>query len=293
MRILIAATPEVAIPSIKALRQSEHSIVLATQPAKPAGRGLKMLPTPVSVEFPDAIQIQNEKELQNLLVGIDLLITIGYGRILSMETLIVPKFGGINLHFSLLPKWRGAAPVQRTIEAGDLNTGVTVFQMDAGMDTGPIWTQNVFPIVQETNAPKLFNQLSLIGADSLITAIKLIESGKSPTPQMGKASIAAKINKSEAAIDWSSSAEINLRKIKAFAFNPVCRGQFRSQIVKILDAERSNSSLEVGQINDAGEVGCGEGSIRLLTVLPAGKKAMSAKDWINGLKLKAGEKFEW
>lgn len=293
MHILIAATPEVAIPSIKALRQSEHSIVLATQPAKPAGRGLKMLPTPVSVEFPDAIQIHNEKELQDLLVGTDLLITIGYGRILNMKTLNIPKFGGINLHFSLLPKWRGAAPVQRSIEAGDLETGVTVFQMDAGMDTGPIWTQSAIPIGHETNAPKLFNQLSLIGADSLISTITLIESGESPTPQSGKASVAAKILKSEAMIDWSSSAEVILRKIKAFAFNPVCRGQFRSQIVKILDAELSSSTLEVGQLNHAGEVGCGEGAIKLLAVLPAGKKAMSAKDWINGLKLKAGEKFEW
>lgn len=293
MRILIAATPEVAIPSIKALKQSEHTIVIATQPAKPAGRGLKMLPTPVSMEFPEAIQIHNEKDLQDLLGGIDLLITIGYGRILSMETLIIPKFGGINLHFSLLPKWRGAAPVQRAIEAGDFETGVTVFQMDAGMDAGPIWTQDMISIDHETNAPKLFNQLSLMGADNLISAITLIESGMSPTPQMGNSSIAAKINKNEALIDWSASAEINLRKIKAFAFNPVCRGQFRSQIVKILDAERSNSSLEVGQINDAGEVGCGVGAIKLLTVLPAGKKAMSAKDWINGLKLQAGEKFEW
>jgi methionyl-tRNA formyltransferase len=293
MRILIAATSNVAIPSIIALKQSKHTVVLATQPDKPTGRGLKMLPSPVSAEFPETIRIDNEEQLQDLLVGIDLLITIGFGRILSTKTLSIPKYGGINLHFSLLPKWRGAAPVQRAIEFGDPETGVTVFQMDAGMDTGPIWVQKNCRIKDESLASEVFEQLSLIGSDALLAAIDMIEVGKSPLPQIGKSSVAAKIDKTEAVIDWSLNSETIIRKIKAFSVSPICRGLFRGQIVKILDAALSNESLEIGQLNESGEVGCGSGSIKLLSVLPAGKKEMSAKAWINGLNLKVGEKFEF
>ena len=132
MKLVIAATPDVALASIERLKQ-EHQVTVVTQPDRPAGRGKQLKATPISEIFPDALKPNSEEELAQVISGSDLLITIGYGRLLKPSTLSIPTFGGINLHFSLLPKWRGAAPVQRAIEAGDKESGVTVFQMDSGI----------------------------------------------------------------------------------------------------------------------------------------------------------------
>lgn len=291
MRLVIAATPAVAIPTIELLRV-EHDVKIITQPDRPAGRGKELKPTEVAIKYPDAAKPESETELAAILTGSDLLITIGYGRILKESTLQVPKFGGINLHFSLLPKWRGAAPVQRAIEAGDKLTGVTVFQMDAGMDTGPIWNQQECAIGYGMSSPELFETLAKLGANSVQSAITKISNGEKPIPQAGPPTIAAKILKSEGRIDWQSDAESIIRKIKAFSFNPGVYSVIRGEHLKISDARIGKSQLSPGVLNSNGEVGCLAGSIQLLEVTPAGRRAMPVSDWINGFKPHPGEQFE-
>lgn len=291
MKLVIAATPNVAIPVIDDLLKS-HEITIVTQPDRPAGRGKKLRSTDIAEAFTQALKPESEDELANLLRGADLLITIGYGRILNEETLSIPKHGGINLHFSLLPKWRGAAPVQRTIEAGESVSGVTVFQMDAGMDTGPIWTQMEFPIPYGFGASDLFQALSKLGVKAVEDAILAIESGSLPTKQIGLATIAKKISKDECVINWSADSETIVRKIKAFSFNPGVTTSIRGERLKIVDARAGSSTLQIGELNNQGEVGANGGSVQLLKVIPAGKREMSVKDWLNGFKVLPGERFE-
>ena len=291
MKLVIAATPNVAVPTIKRLRQS-HQVTLVTQPDSPSGRGKQLKASDVSLAFPDVLKPESEEALREILKGQDLLITIGYGRLLKEETLNVPKHGGINLHFSLLPKWRGAAPVQRAIEAGDELSGVTVFQMDKGMDTGPIWRQVEYKIPHGYSTRELFGSLATLGVDAVIESIAAIESGEIPTPQIGEASVASKIVKSECVIDWNKSAQDILRKIKAFSFNPGVTTSIRNNPMKISDARLSDSNLEIGELSKTGEVGTGNGSIQLLHVIPAGKREMSISEWLNGFKVQSGDRFE-
>lgn len=291
MKLVVAATPNVAIPTIKNLKQ-HHEVVVVTQPDRPSGRGKQLKASDVSLAFPDVLKPETENELQEILIGTDLLITIGYGRLLNLETLQTPKYGGINLHFSLLPKWRGAAPVQRAIEAGDQVTGVTVFQMDAGMDTGAIWQQIEYQIPLGYSSRELFGSLSAIGITAVNDALEKITSGVAPTPQTGEPTIARKVVKSECVIDWHAPAEEIIRKIKAFSFNPGVTTSIRNNVMKISDATSGSSLLNVGELNASGEVGTGSGSVQLLHVIPAGKREMSVKEWLNGFKLQPGERFE-
>jgi methionyl-tRNA formyltransferase len=291
MKLVVAATPNVAIPTIKNLKQ-HHEVVVVTQPDRPSGRGKQLKASDVSLAFPEVLKPESEHELQEILIGKDLLITIGYGRLLKLETLQTPKCGGINLHFSLLPKWRGAAPVQRAIEAGDQVTGVTVFQMDAGMDTGAIWHQIEYQIPLGYSSRELFGSLSAIGVTAVNEALEKIALGATPTPQTGEATIARKVVKSECVIDWHAPAEEIVRKIKAFAFNPGVTTSIRNTPMKISDATSGSSLLNIGELNASGEVGTGSGSVQLLHVIPAGKREMSVKEWLNGFKLQPGEQFE-
>lgn len=291
MKLVIAATPDVALPTIQAL-QKTHQVTVVTQPDRPAGRGKQLKATEVALAYPNALKPESEAELQEVLKGSDLLITIGYGRILKTETLAVPAQGGINLHFSLLPKWRGAAPVQRSIEAGDKRSGVTVFQMDAGMDTGPIWTQIEYQIPYATTSPQLFKALSEIGVTAVSNAIDLVAKGSTPAAQSGEVSIAAKIKKDECRINWSSTSEEILRKIRAFAFNPGVFTFIRGEQIKVSEAHLADGKLAPGEISATGLVGTADGAIQLLNITPAGKKAMAARDWLNGFKPQLGERFE-
>jgi methionyl-tRNA formyltransferase len=291
VKLVVAATPNVAIPTIKKLKLN-HDVTLVTQPDRPSGRGKQLKATDVSLAFPGVLKPETEAELQRIITDKDLLITIGYGRLLSTETLGLPKYGGINLHFSLLPKWRGAAPVQRAIEAGDKLTGVTVFQMDAGMDTGPIWTQAEFQVPYGFSTRELFGSLATIGVGAIETALTLISAGESPKPQSGDPSIARKVQKSECVIDWNQTSEEIVRKIKAFSFNPGVTTSIRNSPIKISDARVGLSTLSIGELSKSGEVGCADGSVQLLHVVPAGKREMSVSDWLNGFKPAPGDRFE-
>ena len=291
MKLVVAATPNVAIPTIKKLKLT-HEVTLVTQPDRPSGRGKQLKASDVSLAFPEVLKPETETDLQNIISDTDLLITIGYGRLLSTQTLSLPKYGGINLHFSLLPKWRGAAPVQRAIEAGDKVTGVTVFQMDSGMDTGPIWTQEEFQIPYGFSTRELFGSLATIGVGAVEKALALIVAGESPQPQSGVASIARKVQKTECVIDWNQTSEEIVRKIKAFSFNPGVSTTIRNTPMKISDARVGTAKIAIGELSKSGEVGCADGSVQLLHVIPAGKREMSVSDWLNGFKPTPGDHFE-
>ena len=300
MRLGVAATPEVALPTLNWLQTSAHTLVrVISQPDKPSGRGQEMHSSPVSqwakANSIDLINPATVAEIDKALSDLDLLITIGYGRILPAQTLSIPKHGCINLHFSLLPKFRGAAPVQRAIEAGERESGVTVFALDPGMDTGPIYKSITVPIEPTMRSYELLEKLSVIGVTALENALIAIESGIAPVAQTGQASIAAKITREEAALDWNASSRALHNKIRAFYPQPQAWTNFRGQPLKISSAKIAvtDIKLEPGELKVVGNdclIGTGDACLVLEKLTPAGKKEMSALDWSRGARFESSER---
>jgi methionyl-tRNA formyltransferase len=239
---------------------------------------------------------ETSQSLGELIADLDLVVTIGYGLLLPIEVLEKPKYGFINLHFSLLPRWRGAAPVQRAIEAGDSVTGVTVFALDAGMDTGPIYLSAQIPLSISTTADQLFQSLANLGVEPVLKTLDLIERGEAPTPQNNAgATRAYKLSKEEGLIDWNSDAEAINRKVNAFNPDPGAWSNFRGQIIKINKARVSNESAIAGVLKAVEKsiyIGTGTSALELLEVTPAGKAQMSATSWANGARLSATDMLQ-
>ena len=301
MKIAVAASPEVAFPTLEYLLASQHELALViSRPDSQVGRGRELTPTAVSswatAHGIELYRPDKAADFDERLKGFDLVITIGYGVLLPEFILSQPKYGFINLHFSLLPKFRGAAPAQRAIIEGVTETGVTVFQLDAGMDTGPTYLQAKHLIKLNTTAGELLNELALLGPSAIGQTISAIESGIQPIPQDHSiATGAAKLGKAEAQIDWATSAGQIVNKILGFAPNPGATAKFRGEVLRILRAQVSEVSLPVGEIsltNGSVVVGTSTNAVELLEVTPAGKKAMSASAWANGARLVAGETIE-
>ncbi len=300
MRIGVAATPDVAIPTLNWLNGSRHELVrVISQPDRPAGRGQSLKPSPVSqwalAAGVDLVRPLTPEDLDRAIKDLELLVTIGYGRILPQQSLSLPAFGCINLHFSLLPQYRGAAPVQRALEAGEIQTGVTVFKLDAGVDTGPIYSSRVIDIDPMFRSSEVFTQLSIVGVDVVTEAIELIATGHKPHEQTGKASLAGKISKEEAKIDWNLPANVTLNKIRGFYPAPVAWTVFRDETLKISSAKIHNQSikLEPGEIllsNVMVLIGTGEGALEVDSVIPAGKREMSGAEWARGARFESGER---
>jgi len=300
MRLGVAATPEVALPTLNWVQTSAHTLVrVISQPDKPSGRGQEMHSSPVSqwakAKSIDLINPATVAEIDKALSDLDLLITIGYGRILPSQTLSIPKHGCINLHFSLLPKYRGAAPVQRAIESGERESGVTVFALDPGMDTGPIYTSITVPIEPTMRSYELLEKLSVIGVTALENALIAIESRVAPVPQTGQASVAAKITREEAALDWNASSRALHNKIRAFYPQPQAWTNFRGQPLKISSAKIAvtDIKLEPGELKVVGNdclIGTGDACLVLEKLTPAGKKEMSALDWSRGARFESSER---
>jgi len=300
MRLGVAATPEVALPTLNWLQTSGHTLVrVISQPDKPSGRGQEMHSSPVSQwAKANSIELVNPAtvpEIDKSLSDLDLLITIGYGRILPAQTLSIPKHGCINLHFSLLPKYRGAAPVQRAIESGERESGVTVFALDPGMDTGPIYTSLTVPIEPTMRSYELLEMLSVIGVKTVEDALIAIESGIAPVAQTGQASIAAKITREEAALDWNASSKTLHNKIRAFYPQPQAWTSFRGQPLKISSAKIAviDIQLQPGELRVVGNdclIGTGDNCLVLEKLTPAGKKEMSALDWSRGARFESSER---
>ena len=298
MRIGVAATPDVAIPTLDWLLKSEHSLELViTQPDKPAGRG-RTLSQSIVGEWAVANGISLFKpsspdDLIGKIEDLDLILTIGYGVLLPEPILGLPKHGFLNLHFSLLPAYRGAAPAQRALQNGEVKTGVSVFQLDKGMDTGPIYSQATIDIQPSWRSVELLNELAKVGVKSVSEALQLVKQGQTPTIQSGSSSIAPKISKVEAKIDFTTSAIQVVNAIRAFTYEPGAWTTWKGEPFKITSAQlASENSFSAGTLVTIGGsvfVGTKDGAVEILTVIPSGKKEMTASEWARGARLSGGE----
>ena len=301
MRIGVAATPEVAIPTLEWLLASEHDLVVViTQPDKPAGRGRNLKQSAVAdwavAQGISVVKPATSDDLIGVINELDCVVTIGYGVLLPQHILDLPKHGFINLHFSLLPAYRGAAPAQRALLNGEEITGVSVFQLEKGMDTGPIYTTRALSISPEWRSFELLQALAQLGPSAVGDALAMIAHSKAPSPQQGTASVAAKISKQDAQLNFNQSAQTLVNAIRAFTFEPGAWCNWKNEPFKITKARSVEyHALKPGYIAVDGQkviVGCANNSaIELISVVPAGKKEMPAADWARGARLQGGENF--
>jgi methionyl-tRNA formyltransferase len=301
MRLAIAASPEVALPTLEAILSSEHQLVrVISQPDRPAGRGKSLTPTPVSqwsiAQGVELLRPENKDEIAAAVSDVDCVLTIGYGVLIPEAILSIPPHGFLNLHFSLLPRWRGAAPVQRAIEAQDPVTGVTVFKLDAGMDTGPIYTVHRYALDSDITSDELFLELGHLGVGAVIETLEKISQGVKPTPQPSEgATRALKLGREEAKIDWNQNALSISAKIRAFTSAPGAWTNFRGNPIKIAAPIVTEVKLEPGEIALISKkvyFGTGTSALEIGSITPVGKAQMSASSWANGARLIAGEKCE-
>ena len=300
MRLCVAATPKVAIPTLDYLLSSNHELIsVITQPDRPSGRGQKSRESEVSQWAAQnnvtCHKPQGEQETLAALIDADLLLTIGYGVILPTSVISLPTHGSINLHFSLLPRWRGAAPVQRAIEAGDSVSGATVFALDEGMDTGPIYLEKRFALDADITSDELLNELADLGVEAVAQTLTLIEQGVRPHAQSSEgATRAMKISKGDAQIDWNQSAEVISQKIRAFTSNPGAWTNFRESTLKVFTPTITDFPLPPGELllkEKKLYIGTSTFAIEIGEVQPSGKALMPASSWVNGVRLDSGERF--
>lgn len=300
MRIGVAATPDVALPTMNWLLQSEHEVSLViTQPDRPAGRG-RTLQQSVVAEWAQRHQIpivkpETPQDLVGKIEELDLVLTIGYGVLLPENVLSLPKKGFLNLHFSLLPAYRGAAPAQRALHNGEIITGVTVFQLDKGMDTGPVFAQESLNIDPSWRSFELLSQLANLGPKVVMRSLEMIESGKGSTEQVGIPSNAPKISKTEAKIDFHQDSESISNAIRAFTYEPGAWTLWKGEPFKIcatrISGQTSDTPGKISVIDKSVFVSTGSGSLEILRVVPSGKKEMDAIEWVRGARLTGGEIF--
>jgi methionyl-tRNA formyltransferase len=296
-------TAAFAVPSLRALAAGPHDVVAVyTQPARPAGRGLKARPSAVHraagelglvVRTPETLKDPVEQEAFAALRA-DLAVVAAYGLILPKAVLDAPRFGGINLHASLLPRWRGAAPIQRALLAGDAETGVTIIQMEPSLDTGAILAMERVPITPSTTAAGLHDTLAELAARMVGPAIDDLASGRAtPRPQPEQdVTYAPKIDKSEARLDWSRAAALLERQLRALNPWPGCWTEVDGERLLVLEGELAAGAGAPGEIlDDRLTVACGEGALRLTRVQRAGGKPMSADAFLRGFHLPVGARL--
>lgn len=298
LRIIFAGTPDFAARHLDALLSSEHQIVgVFTQPDRPAGRGKKLMPSPVKVLAeekgipvfqPVSLRPQENQQIVADLQA-DVMVVVAYGLILPKAVLEMPRLGCLNVHGSLLPRWRGAAPIQRSLWAGDTETGVTIMQMDVGLDTGDMLYKLSCPITAEDTSATLYDKLAQLGPQGLLATLTQIATGTA-TPEIQdetQVTYAEKLSKEEALLDWSLPAEQLERCIRAFNPWPMSYFVIEDQPVKVWKASVKNSQAkaEPGTIIEANkqgiQVATAEGILNLESLQPAGKKAMNAQDLLN------------
>ena len=302
MKVVIASSSPVAIPLISALNASStHQLLsLITNPDKATGRGMHVVANELATWTESlGINIQkpeNNDELKKIIESIkpEVVITIAYGRIIPHELLKIPKYGWINVHFSLLPRWRGAAPVQWAILNGDKQTGITVFKLDKGMDTGPVYLEQATPINDDENSDGLLKRLSQIGSDLAINSLELISEGVTPKPQASIGiTLAPKISKNHGKIDWTQSSDQVVNRFRALSSNPgvwSLLGELRIKIDALV-ASSLVDQIKPADIVINGErlfVGVLDGVIEILILTPAGRSKMSAAEFIRGLPSREG-----
>ena len=312
LRVAFAGTPEFAVPALRALADSSHTLVgVLTQPDRPAGRGRELKRSPVKqvaldlgLPLAQPPQLKSVEERAPLVQwASDVLIVVAYGLLLPPAALAVPRLGCLNIHASLLPRWRGAAPIQRAILAGDSETGVTIMQLDEGLDTGPMLAQRRMMIAEGINAAQLQAQLGRQGAALLLDTLDALEDGRARAePQPGEgATYARKIEKREARIDWTANAEAIARQVRAFNPWPVAETIWRNQRLRVWEAHVTQPSAPallavaaavgaspgdvIGYNAEGIEVLCGQGVLAVTRLQLEGRRALPAGEFIRGQPL--------
>ncbi|MCK2110949.1 methionyl-tRNA formyltransferase [Pseudomonas juntendi] len=301
MRIVFAGTPEFAAEHLKALLDNPYEIVAVyTQPDRPAGRGQKLMPSAVkALAVAHGIPVLQPQTLRNAeaqaeLAALqpDLMVVVAYGLILPQAVLDIPRLGCINSHASLLPRWRGAAPIQRAVEAGDTESGVTVMRMEAGLDTGPMLLKVTTPISAEDTGGSLHDRLAQMGPPAVVQAIAGLADGslQGEVQNDALATYAHKLNKDEARLDWCRPAVELERLIRAFNPWPVCHSTLDGESVKVLAANVAAGKGEPGEILSASKdglvVACGDQALSLTRLQLPGGKALSFNDLFNSRREK-------
>lgn len=304
LRIAYAGTPDFSVPALQALIQSGHDVIcVITQPDRRAGRGKKLSPSPVKQAALQAglpiLQPENINAAEVLAelkqLNFDLLVVAAFGQLFSSELLSLAKYGCINIHASLLPKWRGASPIQHAILSGDAQTGVSIMQMQRGMDSGDVWLQAACDISADDTSESLHQRLSNLSGSALLEAIDIIvKDDQMPEPQQeDQVTYCAKIVKSDGLVDWSDSAEHILRKLRAYHPWPGIYTFIGDRRVRIVAAKEEcipTLPVDAGVVLDASErgilVSCGINALRIMELVPAGSKRMTAASFANAHPLK-------
>ncbi|MDR1311208.1 MAG: methionyl-tRNA formyltransferase [Burkholderiaceae bacterium] len=312
MTILFAGTSEFAATILQALIDAgKHIPLVLTQPDRPAGRGMPLrvsavkrlsLQQGISLEQPHSLRQGNpptdeEKAMRTLLreIQADAMVVVAYGLMIPPDILGIPRYGCINIHASLLPRWRGAAPIQRAIEAGDKTTGISIMRMDAGLDTGPILLQQSVPITQQDTANSLHDRLATLGGEMIVLALNRLAS-LTESPQTHQyASYAKKISKEESTLDFSLSASLLANKVRAFNPTPGAQAHYADTLLKIWHAEalpaphRENAGQIVCADTQEGlVVACGEGLLRITEIQKPGGKRLSTREFLRGFPMEKG-----
>ena len=298
MKIVFAGTPDFAVPSLLAAASRGEVAAVYTQPDRPAGRGRGMTASPVKREATRlGIPVLQPESLKGELMGDvmrqiapDLIVVVAYGLILPRSILAIPRHGCWNVHASLLPRWRGAAPIQRAIEAGDTETGVCLMQMEAGLDTGPVMLSQQTPIGAEETGGQLHDRLAEMGAQVLADGLGLLRAGMRPQARAQPAegvTYAHKLEKNEAQLDWSQPAEVLARKVRAFEPWPVAEAVVAGERLRIHGAvplglaQTSAPGTLLAATRQGLDIACGQGALRLRVIQRDGGKAITAADYLN------------
>ena len=305
MRIVFAGTPDFAVPSLRAAARHNEVVAVYTQPDRPAGRGRGLAASPVKREAvarglpvmqPETLRgSQAQQDLRDL--APDLVVVVAYGLILPRRVLEIPTHGCWNVHASLLPRWRGAAPIQRAIQAGDAETGVCLMRMEAGLDTGPVLLEQATPIGPDETGGQLHDRLAEMGAQVLEDGLGLLRAGLLPVPWIQPeegVTYAHKLDKAEARLDWSRPAIELARTVRAFNPWPVAEAMVAGERLRIHGAIAVDTghAAAPGTLLAAGregiDIACGDGALRLRVVQREGGRAITAADWLNARRDLAG-----
>ncbi len=304
MKIIFAGTPQFAAEALAGLLIEHTVVAVLTQPDRPAGRGMQLMASPVKqlamqhgIKVLQPISLKTPESQQMIAeLAADVMVVAAYGLILPKAVLEMPRFGCLNIHASLLPRWRGAAPIQRAIQAGDSATGITIMQMDVGLDTGAMLMCVECPILGSDNANTLHDKLAELGAQAIVQVLRQLPDGLTPVSQDNEAATyAAKLLKSEAPIDWNLDAENIERTIRAYNPFPLANFSYQDAQIKVWQASLQSAQGTPGKVLSVDKhgivVACGQQSIRLEVLQRPGGKAQAAVQFLQAMPIKIGDEL--